>query len=64
MVIMLSAFNFGLSLIHWIQTFYKILQGCYEQWLNNNSFSNSLRCQTRRSIIAVFIHNLFGNFSY
>ena len=37
-----SAFNFGPSLIHWIQTFYKnYCKHSHEQWLYNNSFSNS-----------------------
>ena len=51
MVKALSAFNFGPSLIHWIQTFYKkYYKHSYEQWLYNNSFSNISRLQTRRSV--------------
>ena len=64
MVEALSAFNFGPSLIHWIQTFYKNITST----VMNNGYTTTpfqfLEVSDKATVVAVFIHNLFGNCSY
>ncbi len=64
MVKALSAFNFGPSLIHWIQTFYKNITST----VMNNGYTTTpfqfFEVSDKATVVAVFIHNLFGNFSY
>ena len=61
----LSVFNFGPSLIRWIQIFYKnISSTVMNNGYTTSPFKDIQRCQARKPIIPLFIYNLFGNSRY